>query len=684
MEKPTAKQRGNKKEPMLYRLLIDAGTEEEREVLLDKPAYRVGRSGDADIVIPNKNISGLHFSLLLNDIIAEIIDLDSTNGTAVNGEKIRTSVLRNGDIISVGGTTIVFTKTKSAIDRGTETVFYPVPADRGSSEAEALLDSLRAKGTLVPTDAGLIADEIARCRRDSTLLEALYGLLQKTLPLTRREEILALLLEKINALLNLEIAGIYLVDEQRFFILEKGGLVSEENNSLLSASVLRHVLDSKRSVVLDHIGSEEGETGFKSLVRFNIRSCLCFPILNREGEVLGAFYCVSRKIDQLRVLENDRRFLDLCSAFIALILENIKLIETEKSRAYKTASLEEQRKFSPIISRLRQEREILSLKLGATLSEQRFFGLDDATNLDIKEFIAKAARTGLPALITGETGVGKSVVAREIHAAAHHQGPFVTIDCTTIPPDLLESELFGHERGAFTGAYAKRPGKVRAAQGGTLLIDEIGELTPGLQGKLLRFIQSGEYEPLGGTETLRSDAKLIAATNRDLNSEVAQKRFREDLYFRLNILQFELPPLRSRRALIMPLAAHFLSHYARRLNPDVRGFTESAKALMLSHAWPGNTRELENAVMRALVNTTGDTVDSEHLALERHPTTAGETGAPDPASGESLDLKLARERIDRVLIRKAMETTGRNVSQAAKLLNLSRNSLMDLLKKYVL
>jgi two-component system, NtrC family, response regulator HydG len=670
---------------MLYRLTINPGTTGEREVRLDKTVYRVGRSSEADIVVANRNMSGLHFSLLLNGTEAEIIDLDSTNGTAVNGRKIKSAMLHGGDVISIGDIRMIFSEAAPVENPPSKTVFYPVPGDSRGSEAESLLAVLRERGAIDEQDAESIGAELKLSRRTGVLLEALYELLRKTLPITSREKIISLILEEINTLLNLEIAGIYLVDEERFFILEKGTLVSEGAESVVSASVLRKVLNSKCPVVVDHLGSDAAGSGFKSLLRFNIRSCLCFPILNREREPLGAFYCVSRKLAQLKLLENDRQFLDICSNFIALALENIRLIEAEKEYAYKNGTIEEQRKFSPIINRLRQVKENLSLKLDSSFQGMRFFGLDDGANSDIREFIAKAARaTGLPVLITGETGVGKSIVAREIHESAKLGGAFVVIDCTTIPSELLESELFGHEKGAFTGAHAKRPGKVNAAQRGTLFIDEIGDLTPPLQGKLLRFIQSGEYEPLGGTETLRSDAKLIAATNKDLKNEVAQKKFREDLFYRLNILHCELPPLRARRELIAPLASHFLALYAPRLNPSVKGFTENARALMHAHAWPGNIRELENAVMRALVNAPGDRIDGDHLALERHSTSVDDADAHNPTNGDSLDLKMARERIDRILITRALSVTGRNVSQAAKLLNLSRNSLMDLLKKYEL
>jgi two-component system response regulator AtoC len=668
----------------MYRLIINAGTPHEKAVTLDKAAYRVGRNRNADIVLSNKNFSGLHFSLLLSSEKAEIVDLDSTNGTMVNGKKITRAVLADNDLITVADTNIRFSAAMPPQLSLMKTALYPLEDNHDNAEEERILTTLRDTGTLSVRNAETITTKMAQYRRDGALFEILYRLLQRTMPLTDREAILALLLEEIITLLNLEIAGIYLVAEEHFFILTNGRLVVENSDAVLSTSVLHRVLDSKCPVVLEQIGSDMNVAGFQSLLRFNIKSCLCFPILNRERNPLGAFYCVSTKTDRLKLLESDRRFLDICSTFIALILENIGLIESEKGRAYKAAALREQAKFSPIINRLQQEKENLSLKLGGAIPVPSFFGLDQSAHAGIHAFVDKAARTGLPVLITGETGTGKSLLAREIHAAAHHRGPFVTIDCTTIPAELLESELFGHEKGAFTGAHAKRPGKVAAAQNGTLFIDEIAELTPGLQAKLLRFIQSGEFEPLGASQTLRSNAKLITATNRDIQNQVALKQFREDLYYRLNILHIDLPPLRMRTPTIIPLAGHFLRQYAPRLNPVVGGFSPNAERVIANHAWPGNVRELENAVMRALVNAAGDRIEPEHLALAQHSIPGVETGAAVVDESESLDLKMARERIDRILITRALAATGYNMSQAAKLLNLSRNSLMDLVKKYAL
>jgi transcriptional regulator with GAF, ATPase, and Fis domain len=667
---------------MVYRLHIEAGTPHERELTLDKPSYRLGRSREADIVVSNKNVSGLHFSLSLHGDTAQILDLGSTNGTAVNGKKIKKAILRDGDVISIADTKFIFHET-AADDAMQKTAMYFLSGDSGGSKAETILAALRQRGVLFAADCDTIAAELALRGRNSHLIETLSALLQKALPVTDREDILALLLKELTILLGLEIGGIFLIDEDRFFILEDGALVSESGDTVVSKSVVRTVIDSKKPVVIENIGSDGDVAGFTSLLRFNIKSLLCFPVLNREQKVLGVFYCVSKKLGQLLLLENDHRFLNVCSTFIALVMENISLIENEKERAYERAMAVEERKFSPIIKRLKQEKENLSLKLGNAFSETRFFGLDEVTGADIRAFTEKTARTGLPALITGETGVGKSLLAREIHTAAKRSGPFITIDCTTIPADLLESELFGHEKGAFTGAHAKKAGKVHAARGGTLFIDEIGDLSPALQGKLLRFIQSGEYEPLGGSETLHSDGAVIAATNKDLKSEVAQKKFREDLFYRLNVLNFELPPLRARPRLIMPLALHFLRMYAPRLNPGVSGFTDEARACLLTYAWPGNIRELENTVMRGLANASEALIGADDCALDRSSPPPDDGGSMEAVlARDSLDVKAARERLDKILIVKALDRTGRNVSQAAKLLSLSRNSLMDLIKKY--
>ncbi|MBD3239920.1 MAG: AAA domain-containing protein, partial [Chitinivibrionales bacterium] len=313
----------------------------------------------------------------------------------------------------------------------------------------------------------------------------------------------------------------------------------------------------------------------------------------------------------------------------------------------------------------------------------KLYGLDESANRELRAFVDKAVRADVPVLLLGETGVGKTVLARYLHDKSRGALPFVTVDCAAISTELIESELFGHEKGAFTGAYTRKAGKVAAAGRGTVFVDEIGDLNPRLQGKLLRLIESGEYEPVGSTRTERSSARLIFATNRDLTAEVEARTFREDLFFRLNVLSHTIAPLYERKEFILPLAEYFLQVYAARMGSSVKGFTERAREAMLAHRWPGNIRELENAVMRALIEVPEGEIDAEALQLTEHSTTpaqaAGERTVP---ALENLDLKAARERLDREYIQRALVLCDRNVSQAARKLNLSRNSLSDLIKKY--
>jgi transcriptional regulator with GAF, ATPase, and Fis domain len=662
------------------KIIINPDGPDSQTVILKRQSYRIGRSIDADIRLVDKNLSGLHCSLVIDEKGARLIDLGSTNGTLVNGKPVKKRNLRSGDVISIGNMKLMYKEDdSSALEKETE--LFRLPGDEAGRSTATHIDTLRKNG--VPEDmANSLVSELDLYRRNNRLLETLYALLERVLLLSDRNEVFRLVLKELRDLLGLEISSIFLVEENRYCILEKDAIEWISEYPVVSRSVLQNVIASKGPVIIEEVETEN--EAMKTLLKFKIRSALCFPVLNRSGQVLGAVYCVSRQAGRLHLLKNDTHFIKACSAFLAMVLENLAMLDRQKGEAYSRAAINERRRFRPIINRLKQERENLTLKLGASAIDVAFFGLDDDEYHNVKLFMVKAAPTDLPVLITGETGVGKSMFAKEIHNAGKPGTPFVVIDCTTIPHGLLESELFGHEKGAFTGAHARKPGKVSGADGGTLFIDEIGELDNSLQAKLLRFIQTGEYEPLGYAETLRSNARLIVATNRDLKTDVAEKRFREDLYFRLNVLSVELPPLRNRPVLIERFADRFLKQYRMKLNPKVTGFTDSGKELLKAYQWPGNIRELENTIMRGLINAAGDYIDANHLGL---PLKDGLQQAVidstlSPEKDDPMDLKAARERIDRVLISKALDTTGRNVSHAADLLKISRNSLMDLIKKY--
>jgi DNA-binding NtrC family response regulator len=278
-------------------------------------------------------------------------------------------------------------------------------------------------------------------------------------------------------------------------------------------------------------------------------------------------------------------------------------------------------------------------------------------------------------LITGESGTGKELVAEAIHERSPRKsGPFIKLHCAALAETLLESELFGHERGAFTGAVARRDGRFQMADGGTLFLDEIGEISPALQVKLLRFLQEHEFERVGGGQTIHVDVRIIAATNRDLAAEVKAGRFREDLFYRLNVVNIEMPPLRERRSDIPTLAEHFLGRFTRENAKTVRGFTAEALDRMVGHEWPGNVRELENAIERAVVLATDDLIGLAQLPSSVAPRSS-ESELP-PIPGTTL------ADLERFAIMKTLEAAGGATSKAAEILGISVRKIQYKLHEY--
>jgi two-component system, NtrC family, response regulator len=285
---------------------------------------------------------------------------------------------------------------------------------------------------------------------------------------------------------------------------------------------------------------------------------------------------------------------------------------------------------------------------------------------DVFEMIRKVATTDVAVLILGESGTGKELAARAIHQESNRRaGPFVAINCGAIPENLLESELFGHEKGAFTGAHIQRKGRIELAQGGTLFLDEIGDLPLALQVKLLRFLQEREIERIGGRERIAIDTRVITATNRDLPSALLEGRFREDLYFRLGVVTVALPALRERGEDVLLVAKALLDRSAGEAAKAMKGFTEEAQSAIRSHLWTGNVRELENRVKRAVIMSSGPWVTPQDLELK-------------PVS---LTLRDARERLERSLIEEALRRHGGNFTHVASDLGISRPTLYDLMEK---
>jgi DNA-binding NtrC family response regulator len=291
------------------------------------------------------------------------------------------------------------------------------------------------------------------------------------------------------------------------------------------------------------------------------------------------------------------------------------------------------------------------------------------------EVVDQVAPSRATVLITGESGTGKELVANAIHQRSPRaNGPFIKLHCAALAESLLESELFGHEKGSFTGAMARKDGRFSLADGGTLFLDEIGEISPSIQVKLLRFLQEHEFERVGGTQTLRVDVRVIAATNRKLEEEVAKGRFREDLYYRLNVVSLEMPPLRDRRTDIPMLAKFFLDRYAKENNKPIEMFAPATLELMMTYDWPGNVRELENAIERAVVLASGSSIEPNHLPPNVRPKITPQ-GMP-PIPGSTL------AELERYAILETLKATGGSTSKAADMLGISVRTIQYRLHQY--
>ena len=332
-------------------------------------------------------------------------------------------------------------------------------------------------------------------------------------------------------------------------------------------------------------------------------------------------------------------------------------------------------------SRLSVENRELRRQLTDAAARPDILGRSQAIK-DMLQIISTVAPTEATVLITGESGTGKELVARALHeGSARADKPLVTVNCAALAENLLESELFGHEKGSFTGADRRREGRFMQADGGTLFLDEIGEMPLPLQAKLLRALQQGEVQRVGSDAPINVEVRVLAATNRDLRREAAEKRFREDLYFRLNVISIEVPSLCRRSEDIPLLAAHFLQRFAERNRKTIKGFAPQALDSMLHYSWPGNVRELENAVERAVILCNGDLITGRELPANVVDASPAETADAVPEGDISL-AGLSLDTVERRAIEETLRQTGDNKSEAARRLGITRATLHNKLRKY--
>jgi Nif-specific regulatory protein len=419
----------------------------------------------------------------------------------------------------------------------------------------------------------------------------------------------------------------------------------------LSTSVVAEVLRTGEPVLVYEAEADARYRETESVVLQKIQSIACVPLRLRNRQI-GAIYLdsVTRRG---RFTRENLPFLRAFAHQAAVAIEHAQRVHTLR---------EENR-------RLRRE-------------VQRAHGFDEiigqsAAMRDVFETVGRVLDTDATVLIGGESGTGKELIARAIHYnGLRKERPFVAIFCGSLPDDLLESELFGHRKGAFTGAAADKKGLFEAADGGTVFLDEVGDLSPKLQTALLRVLETGEIKRVGDTQTRRVDVRVLSATNRPLLGLIEEGDFREDLYYRLNTIEIGLPPLRHRRADIPLLAHHFLDKFARGSRAGIRGFTDEAIEALKAHPWPGNVRELGNAVERAVVLARGEVIEREDLRLpEASPNAA-------PLGADLLEAGLPLKEIERRVVERALEEHGGNISATARALDVSRRWLHYKLKEW--
>jgi transcriptional regulator with GAF, ATPase, and Fis domain len=404
-----------------------------------------------------------------------------------------------------------------------------------------------------------------------------------------------------------------------------------------------------------------------------VRSLLRIPMVLTDGR-LGSLLFLSKAPNVYS--EDDVVVARRITDYVSLALSHQRLHEEERvaDEARDRAQRLEER-----VERLREELE-------TSRGFRRVVG-DSPAWTDVLKQAAKVAPTETTVLLTGESGTGKEVVARLVHrGSARAKGPFVALNCAALPETLLESELFGHERGAFTGATSSRAGSIEQAAGGVLFLDEVGEMSRSVQAKLLRVLQEREFQPLGATKPVRADVRVVAATNRDLASAMARGEFREDLYYRLQVFEIRLPPLRERKDDVLPLAEAFLEELGQVVGRPAAGISKDAREVLLAYSWPGNVRELRNVLERATILCDGGLITGEHLPRELGRRTAPSVlpSAPTPASSVAADApaEFNLDAVERDAIVRALEASGNNRSKAARMLGIARPQLYHRLKKF--
>ncbi len=633
----------------------------------------IGRSSGSHIVIRHERCSRQHAELFAEDGDWVVRDNASRNGTRIDAQPIHgDQVIRPGQTLEIAGCQMVFVHDIA------DAFEHEAPTAAGNaSEASGTLDEQQ---TVEGIDAGQIThrkgktqflDQRFRKAKANENAGAAQNLFHFAFELSRCESIDAAAESALDTLiLHTGVATgavMRLAESAKSDSSDPNDLVLIATRQRLHRSyhrvpdfVAETVLRDGEAVLARNIADNAALASPDSRGEISTTSTVCAPI-RVENRSIGLIHLYSS--DDEPSLEPEHL------EFALAVAENLGLAFQNLMRQAQLATR---------LDRSRQKVDQLRQQLG---KESKIVG-DSPEIRAISEAIRRAAPTSATVLIRGESGVGKELVAQSLHdQSSRSEGPFLCLNCAALSPSLLESELFGHEKGAFTGATERKLGKFEAADGGTLMLDEIGEMSPEIQAKFLRVLEGHAFERVGGNRSIRADVRVVSATNRDLEAEVREGRFRADLYFRLHVLEIVIPPLRQRGRDILRLAKHFLKLYCQQMGRKIDGFTVAAEKRLMKYPWPGNIRELKNAIERAVVLTNKSSIDADDLVLSNVHVAGNSDIAPE-AGGDFEELSLLD--IERNHILQTLRATGGNKSKAASILGIERSTLDRKLKRFEL
>lgn len=667
------KQNSNGSSSVAYLIIQELDERGKVYRLVDRQVTTVGRAPTNRIVLDDEVCSRNHCEIFYTDSAWVIRDLGSRNGTLVQGAPItQDHELQEGSVIEIGESEAIFTydvsrfssrPTSSGSDDEVESETIGAGQQSGWEEfnvPEIIQRKSHTRFHTPPPQNSLDRD------RTSRELGRLYRLALDMGNTQSDQELSQIVLHGLFEGTSADIGAILYFDPAReeahipenlkvMAFLSADELPYQKPSLYLSEMVLK-----EGDAILAHNIADDSKLSTRdSLGEIQAQSVICAPIRNKQG-VTGLIHLYSTNPDNPLDSE-DLEFTLALADQLAISIQN----------------LNDKKKLSDGLARMEGENKALREQLEL---ESELVG-NSPSMIGMKEKILRIAPTDASVLIRGESGVGKELVARAIHFNSQRKkNPFVCMNCAALSEGLLESELFGHEKGAFTGATGQKPGKFEQAHQGTLFLDEVGEMSLGIQAKFLRVLEGHAFERVGGSVSIDVDVRVVAATNRDMEKAVAKGTFRQDLYFRLHVVEVSVDPLRVRVNDILLLANYFLNRFVIKTGRPIQGFTQEARDLLEAYHWPGNVRELQNTIERAFILCSGDIIDESDIQLSAVGMESDPQCVLPPAHGRFRDVSL--EVIEQEHILAVLNNTNWNKSRSAQVLGIERSTLDRKLKRY--